>query len=93
MRNFSQCELCERTIEKLTVHHLIPRQKKGHHGPKINICTACHKQIHTLFDNTRLAQELNSLEKLKNEPQMSKFLAWVCKQDPNRRVKSARKRR
>ncbi|WP_236738870.1 HNH endonuclease [Chroogloeocystis siderophila] len=62
---FKQCELCDRAVEHLTVHHLIPRQKKGHHEPKINICTACHKQIHTLFDNTRLAQELNSLEKLK----------------------------
>ncbi|BAY44209.1 hypothetical protein SAMD00079811_18050 [Scytonema sp. HK-05] len=47
------CELCEREVEPLTVHHLIPRQKKGHHGPKINICSACHKQIHTLYDNTR----------------------------------------
>ncbi len=86
------CELCEREVEPLTVHHLIPRQKKGHHGPKINICSACHKQIHTLYDNTRLAQELNSLEKLKKEPQMHKFLSWVSKQNPNKRVKVHRRR-
>lgn len=86
------CELCERDTEKLTVHHLIPRQKKGHHGPKINICSACHRQIHTLFDNTRLAQELNSKEKLINEAQMQKFIKWVKKQDPNKKVKVNRKR-
>ncbi|WP_460204919.1 HNH endonuclease [Scytonema sp. NUACC21] len=86
------CELCDRELDKLTVHHLIPRQKKGHHGPKINICSACHRQIHTLFDNTRLAQELNSLEKLKQEPQMQKFLAWVRKQDPIKRVKVHRRK-
>ncbi|KST62647.1 HNH endonuclease [Mastigocoleus testarum] len=85
------CELCERDVEKLTIHHLIPRQKKGHHGPKINICSACHRQIHTLFDNTRLAQELNSREKLINEAQMQKFIKWVKKQDPNRKVKVHRK--
>lgn len=81
------CELCERDVEKLTIHPLIPKQKKGHHGPKINICSACHRQIHTLYNNTRLAQELNSLEKLKYEPQMQKFLSWVRKQEPNRRVR------
>ncbi|MFH7030613.1 MAG: HNH endonuclease [Heteroscytonema crispum UTEX LB 1556] len=85
------CELCEREVDKLTIHHLIPKQKKGQHGPKINICSACHRQIHTLFDNRRLAQELHSPEKLKNEPQMHKFLAWVRKQDPNKKVKVHRK--
>lgn len=91
-----QCELCERQMDKLTVHHLIPRQKtkrkKVEPGLTINICSACHKQIHTLFDNTRLAVDLNSIQRLKNEPQMHKFLSWVKKQDPNRRVKVDRKR-
>ena len=86
-----QCELCERDVEKLTVHHLVPRQKTKRKnedpGPTTNICSPCHRQIHTLFDNTRLAQELNSVERLKDEPQMQKFLSWVKKQDPARRVK------
>ncbi|WP_346016711.1 HNH endonuclease [Chroococcidiopsis sp. CCMEE 29] len=86
------CELCDTEVERLTVHHLIPRQKKGHHGPKINICSACHWQIHTLYDNTRLAQELNSLDRLKNEPQMRKFLSWVRKQNPNKRINVERKK-
>ncbi len=89
------CELCEREMDALTVHHLIPRQKtkrkKIEPGPTINICSACHKQIHTLFDNTRLATELNSIERLKNEPQMQKFLSWVRKQNPNIRIKVNRK--
>ena len=88
-----QCELCEREMDALTVHHLIPRQKtkrkKTDPGPTINICSGCHKQIHTLFDNSRLAVELNSIEKLKHEPQMQKFLSWVRKQDPHKRIKVA----
>lgn len=85
-----QCELCEREMEALTAHHLIPRQnskrKKADPGPTIDICSACHRQIHTFFDNKRLAQELNTLEKLKNDPQMEKFISWVQKQKPNKRV-------
>ncbi len=91
-----KCELCEREVERLTVHHLIPRQKvkqkKADPGPTANICSACHRQIHNLFDNKRLAQELNSLDALKTEPQMEKFLFWVKKQKPDKRVQVHRKR-
>ena len=90
------CELCEREMKRLTIHHLIPQQyvkrKNLGTGPIANICSACHKQIHALFDNKRLAEELNTLEMLKNEPQMQKFLAWVRKQTPSKRVKVNRHR-
>ncbi|NET55537.1 MAG: hypothetical protein F6K47_04930 [Symploca sp. SIO2E6] len=85
------CELCERKMERLTIHHLIPRQstkrQKADPGPTIHICSACHRQIHVLFDNKHLARELNTLEKLRNEPQMEKFLSWVKRQNPSKRVK------
>jgi len=85
-----QCELCQREMDKLTVHHLVPRQntkrKKQEPGETVNICSACHRQIHTLFDNKLLAKELNSLEKLSAEPQMQKFLVWVRKQRPDKRI-------
>lgn len=91
-----QCELCEREMDALTVHHLIPKQKTKRKnldpGPTVNICSGCHRQIHTLFENSYLAQELNSLEKLRNEPKLQKFLIWVKKQDPNKRVKVNRKK-
>jgi len=77
-------------MDKLTVHHLIPRQyskrKKLDIGPTINICSACHKQIHALFDNKQLAKELNTLAKLQQEPKIKKFLSWIKKQDPNKKV-------
>lgn len=82
-----QCGLCQREMENLTVHHLIPKQKDGAKGPKVEICSACHRQVHALFDNARLAQELNTVEKLQEEPQMKKFIAWVSKQNPNKKIK------
>ncbi len=90
------CELCERAVDRLTVHHLIPRQrvkqKKAEAGPTANICSACHLQIHALFDNKRLAKELNSLEKLRTEPQMAKFLSWIKKQKPHKRLQVHRRK-
>lgn len=84
------CELCARDLDNLTVHHLIPRQKtkrqKAPPSPTINICSACHRQIHALYDNRRLAEDLNTLEKLQNAPEMAKFLAWVRKQKAHRRI-------
>ena len=85
-----QCKLCQREMEKLTIHHLIPRQyskrKKLDIGDTIDVCSPCHRQIHSLFDNKTLAQKLNTIEALQNEPQMKKFLSWVKKQKYNKRI-------
>jgi 3-methyladenine DNA glycosylase AlkC len=86
-----QCQLCERELEKLTVHHLIPRQtvkrKQAEAGETIDICSACHRQIHSLFNNKTLAKNLNTIEKLRAEPKMEKFLIWVRKQKPDKKIK------
>jgi 5-methylcytosine-specific restriction endonuclease McrA len=85
----SHCELCERPVEKLTVHHLVPRSqgKKGQQLPTALLCPACHKQLHALYSNRQLARELRSVEQLKTEPSMQKFLDWVRKQDPNKHIR------
>ncbi|HEX7186181.1 MAG TPA: HNH endonuclease [Thermoanaerobaculia bacterium] len=82
-----RCALCEREVAHLTVHHLIPKQRDGREGPTIDVCPACHRQIHTLYDNVRLERELNCLERLRDEPEMRRFLAWIRKQDPHKRIK------
>ncbi|WP_333303618.1 MULTISPECIES: HNH endonuclease [unclassified Microcoleus] len=85
-----QCELCDRQMEALTAHHLIPKQntkrKNEDPSPTIDICSACHRQIHSLFENKHLAQELNTLEKLKNNPELQKFVSWIKKQKTDKRI-------
>lgn len=85
------CQLCEREIEELTAHHLIPRQtvkrKQADAGPTIDICGACHRQIHAFYSNIELARELNTIEKLQSEPKMQKFLKWISKQDPKKKIR------
>ncbi|MEC4891493.1 MAG: HNH endonuclease [Oscillatoria sp. PMC 1051.18] len=78
-------------MNNLTVHHLVPKQsvkrKQADVGPTADICSACHRQIHALFDNKYLAKNLNTIEKLESEPQMQKFLSWIRKQDPSKRIR------
>jgi hypothetical protein len=61
-----------------------------HQLPTVRVCRACHRQLHALFSNKELASELDSLEKLKAHPAMQKFLNWVKKQDPNKKIKVRR---
>jgi 5-methylcytosine-specific restriction endonuclease McrA len=81
-----QCQLCQRELDKLTVHHLVPRQtvkrKQAEVGETIAICSACH-----LFTNQGLAKNLNTIDKLRSEPKMEKFLAWVKKQKPDKKIR------
>ena len=88
------CRLCERDVKQLTVHHLIPRQtvkrKQAASGATIDICSPCHRQIHSLYTNLELARYLNTPDKLKSEPKMEKFLSWIRKQDPQKKVRVRR---
>jgi hypothetical protein len=89
------CGLCNRPVPALTVHHLQPKSEGGQDGPRLELCAPCHKQIHALFDNTTLAREYDSVTKLREEPRVARFLRWVRKQDPGKRVrvyKPARRR-
>ncbi|VEP15134.1 conserved hypothetical protein [Hyella patelloides LEGE 07179] len=91
-----QCQLCEREMAQLTVHHLIPRQtvkrKKADAGSTIDICSACHRQVHSFYSNLQLARELNTIDKLQSEPKMRKFLSWISKQNPDKKIKVNRRR-
>jgi hypothetical protein len=92
---FQRCQLCQREMAQLTVHHLIPRQtvkrKQANAGETIAICIACHRQIHSFYSNLQLARELNTIEKLQNEPKMRKFLNWISKQKSEKKIKINRR--
>ena len=76
----TECELCRREVDRYTVHHLVPRAKGGRFGPKAKLCATCHRQLHALFSEATLAQELNSIPRLQANPQVHDYLKWVRKQ-------------
>ena len=74
------CALCERAVERFTVHHLVPRARGGNHGPTACLCSTCHRQVHAMFSVTTLAEELYSVELLRANARVEAFLRWMRKQ-------------
>jgi hypothetical protein len=82
-----QCELCERDVENGTSHHLIPRSRDKKSKKRINLCKPCHGMIHRFFTNRDLESKYHDLATIKKHPEVLKFLVWVKKQDPNKKIK------
>ncbi|HTE21399.1 MAG TPA: HNH endonuclease [Armatimonadota bacterium] len=86
------CALCGREVAALTKHHLRPRAQGG--TETAPLCTGCHRQVHALYTNRTLAGELASLERLREEPQIQRYLAWARRQSDRRiPVRTSRTRR
>src|SRR6266568_289301 len=77
------CALCERTVEKVSQHHLVPKSEGG--TEIVGLCSACHKMLHSFFSNRTLTREKHTLETLRRDPAIQRYLAWVRKQ-PDRRI-------
>jgi 5-methylcytosine-specific restriction protein A len=82
------CELCERTALPLTKHHLIPKARhnkrvKRDFGADRNkvamMCRSCQDQIHGLFTEKQLEREYNTIELLKANEDVQKWIVWVQK--------------
>lgn len=82
------CELCGRTVERRTRHHLIPRSRHRKKRAKRNftreqmqqvvmLCPACHRKIHKTLTEKELEQEYNSTAALLEHPEIEKFVSWI----------------
>ncbi|MBI5669643.1 MAG: HNH endonuclease [Chloroflexi bacterium] len=86
------CALCERAVRQVSKHHIVPKSEGGR--DTIDLCAACHKTLHSFFTNETLANELNTLEALRQDPDVARYLMWVRKQRDSRiMVRSKRERR
>jgi 5-methylcytosine-specific restriction enzyme A len=75
------CQLCGRDAAT-TEHHLVPkeRKKKEKFGSTTNLCDDCHRMLHATFDNKRLARTYNTIEAIRQAPELQAFLKWIKKQ-------------
>ena len=75
----TNCTLCDRETPAVyqEKHHLIPKSKKG----KITtvVCIDCGNQVHRLFTLKQLRNEYNTIEKLKSDPRVMKWIKWISK--------------
>lgn len=88
-----QCELCGRVTKRgTTEHHLIPRTCHSNRWFKsrftreqmretVDLCRECHKEIHKLIPSEKtLGRHYNTLDLLREHPQLAKFIVWNRKQ-------------
>jgi 5-methylcytosine-specific restriction protein A len=52
---------------------------------------ACHKTLHSFFSNRTLLDELHTLDSLREEPDIARYLEWIRKQ-PDRVIWVARRK-
>lgn len=85
-----RCELCHRHVpSRLTnVHHLVPRSKGGGPQEETTLCKMCHSFLHATFTNQTLATAFPTVETLRRDPEVRKFIKWVRKQKPHRKFKT-----
>ena len=71
------CPICDRKIpnSQKDAHHLVPKSKGGKTTQYLH--RICHRQIHALFSETKLAKELNTADAIKDQPEMQKFIEWI----------------
>lgn len=89
-KKIETCELCGRTEVETTEHHLVPREEGGNNGPKAFLCIPCHKTIHALYKNKELAIRLNTIEALKADEKVWRFIKWIRKQPSTTLFKTKR---
>ncbi len=90
------CPLCGRPIPpdaKQSLHHLIPKLKGGKGGPVVLLHQICHNEIHATLTEAELARDYNTVEALRTQPRLAKFIAWVAKRPPGFHSKTPGPRR
>ena len=84
-----RCQLCQRALEPLTKHHLIPRTRHRKKRTQrqfsiadmrtriLWVCRPCHSHIHSVFSEKELESRYNTDEALLAHPSIERFVAWI----------------
>lgn len=62
-------------------HHVVPKSEGGRETVPLH--PICHRAIHATASNRELARRYPSLEALRAEPQMARFLRWIAGKPPD----------
>jgi hypothetical protein len=75
------CVICKRELPEdphySDEHHLIPKSKKG--KDTVLIHRLCHNKIHSIWTEKELADYYNTPERIREHPEMRKFIKWFSK--------------
>jgi hypothetical protein len=98
------CAICGRAETDLTRHHLLPqcRHRKARfarlHSREEGLssiallCKACHSYIHSVLTEKEMELSFNTIEALRQHPDVARFAAWLANKPPGYQPLSRRKR-
>ena len=88
------CPLCGRTLaEPSNKHHLLPLSKGGKGSATVTMHKICHDKIHAVFTEMELKKSYNTVEQLQQNEEISRFIKWVRKKEPEFYDRSVKKKR
>lgn len=73
----NECALCEREVQNLSLHHLVPREEGGRFSEKVPLCQPCHTTLHLTFTNKELARQYCTIPALQEAEPLQKYLNWI----------------
>lgn len=85
------CALCGRPLgEKVEWHHVVPKSEGGRETAPVH--PICHRAIHAAVPNKDLARLYPTLEQLRGQDDIARFLRWVANKPPDFHAPTRRKK-
>ena len=85
------CALCGRPLgARVEWHHVVPKSEGGR--DTVPLHPICHRTIHATASNADLARLYPTLEALREQPDMARFLAWIADKPPDFSAPTRRRR-
>lgn len=78
LKSLPSCPLCGRALlpgPTVDEHHLLPRSHGG--TATVALHRICHQAIHATLSEQELARDFQTIEALRQQPALARFIAWV----------------
>ncbi|WP_298358175.1 HNH endonuclease [Rhodoblastus sp.] len=76
------CPLCGRPLgAKIEAHHLTPKTFGG--GETVALHPICHRKIHKTLSEREILRAFGTIEALRGQDEIARFIAWVARKDPD----------
>jgi hypothetical protein len=86
------CALCGRALGKKTEkHHLVPKSKGGRQVVPVH--PICHRKIHATFSDAELAVLYHTPERLRDHPDVARFIKWLSGKPADFHKRTAKSKR
>ena len=84
------CWLCARPLgERVDYHHPVPKIRKGR--DVVAVHPICHQTLHATFTNRELERIGTDATRLRDHPDIAKFLSWIEHKPPDFHAPTRRK--